>query len=128
LTPFDLINIKKTEGDIYSMAKYNYVVLSNPVAGHEDEYNEWYTKQHLGDVLKVPGFVAAQRFKAQDPENKLPHKYMAIYEIDTNDVEKTLGELAGRAGSPAMPMSPAFDIATVSVTVFEPITGRVVAK
>ena len=55
------------------MTKCNFVILSNPVAGREDEFNEWYTKQHLDDVLKVPGFVAAQRFTAQDPENKLPH-------------------------------------------------------
>ena len=110
------------------MTKCNFVILSNPVAGREDEFNEWYTKQHLDDVLKVPGFVAAQRFKAQDPENKLPHKYMAIYEMDTDDVQKALDELTSRAGTPDMFMSPSLDLDGVLAAVFDPITPRVIAK
>jgi hypothetical protein len=41
------------------MAKHVFVVLTNPVEGKEDTYNDWYTNVHLGDVLKVPGIVAA---------------------------------------------------------------------
>ena len=49
------------------MAKYTFVVLSNPTTpGQEAEYNEWYDKIHIPDVLNVPGFVAAQRFKIAD--------------------------------------------------------------
>jgi hypothetical protein len=36
------------------------IVLSNPVAGCVDEYNDWSGNVHLGEVL-LPGFVAAQR-------------------------------------------------------------------
>ena len=45
------------------MPRYNLIVLTNPVDGREDEYNDWYTNVHLDDVLKVPGVVAAQRFR-----------------------------------------------------------------
>jgi len=45
------------------MAKYTFVVLTNPTSSKEAEYNEWYNKQHIPDVLNVPGFVAAQRFR-----------------------------------------------------------------
>ncbi len=37
------------------MPHYAYVVHSNPVAGREDEYNDWYSNRHLADVVAVPG-------------------------------------------------------------------------
>ena len=41
------------------------VVLSGPVAPErEDTYNDWYTNVHLPDVLAVPGYVRAARYKA----------------------------------------------------------------
>ena len=45
------------------MPKYTFMVLTNPVEGQEDIYNDWYNNRHLADVLKVPVFVSAQRFK-----------------------------------------------------------------
>ena len=45
------------------MPRYNLIVLTNPVDGREDEYNDWYTNVHLDDVLKIPGVVGAQRFR-----------------------------------------------------------------
>src|SRR5438270_12589523 len=41
---------------------YYFLVFSNPVAGHEDEYNKWYDTQHAQDVVAIPGFQTAQRF------------------------------------------------------------------
>jgi hypothetical protein len=40
------------------MGKYTFVVMTNPTAGKEDEFNEWYNKQHIPDVLNVPGLVS----------------------------------------------------------------------
>ncbi len=48
--------------------KHVLVVMSNPAPGKEQEYNDWYTNVHLGDVLKVPGIVSAQRFKLDDKQ------------------------------------------------------------
>jgi hypothetical protein len=110
------------------MAKYTYVVMSNPTPGKEEEYNRWYTDQHLPDVLAVPGFVAAQRFRVDDPNSKLPHRYLALYEIETEDLSKAMADLNGRAGTPAMPLSDALDVNTVSATIFAPITGRVLPR
>ena len=110
------------------MAKYTYVVMSNPVAGKEEEYNRWYTDQHLPDVLAVPGFVAAQRYRVDDANSTLAHRYLALYEMESEDVQKTLAELQGRAGTPLMPLSDALDVNTVSATVFTPITGRVLPR
>ena len=62
------------------MAKLWLVVLTNPVEGREDEYNEWYSDRHLEDVLAVEGFEAAQRFEfvpsGLSPD--APYRYLAV--------------------------------------------------
>lgn len=107
------------------MPPFCFVVLSNPAEDKDAEYNRWYDEQHLGDVLAVPGFIAARRYKIAKPDSKAPQKYLAIYEIETDDLKKTLKELYSRAGTPAMPLSDALDLRSVSATVFEAITPRV---
>ena len=89
------------------MANHQLVVLTNPVVGREDEYNAWYNDQHLQDVLAVPGFVAAQRFKVADRDLKTSHKYLAIYEVETENLAKTMENLNAAAGTPAMMISDA---------------------
>ncbi len=39
-----------------------FIVMSDPVAGKEDEYNHWYEHQHLGDGWATPTPHAAVRF------------------------------------------------------------------
>ena len=100
--------------------RYQFLVISNPVAGREAEYNEWYDRQHVHDVLRVPGFVAAQRFKVSG-ESTLPGRYVAIYEMETDDPAAALAELNARAGQSIMPISDALDIASVSVALLAPV-------
>ncbi|SDZ49114.1 DUF4286 family protein [Herbiconiux ginsengi] len=69
------------------MPKNYYVVHSNPVEGREDEYNDWYTNQHLKDVIAVPGFVSAQRYIASDVNEDAPFRYMALYELEGDATE-----------------------------------------
>ena len=90
------------------MSKHVFVVFSEPTAGQEAEYNTWYDNQHLPDVLKVPGMRSARRFKMRG-EPGSPPKYLALYEIDTPDLEATMAEIGKRSGTAAMPMSPALD-------------------
>jgi hypothetical protein len=105
------------------------VVHSNPVAGKVDEDNKWYTEQLLDDVLKVPGFVAAQRYKfTADTGNPTHFKYLAIYEIEIDDVTKSTDGLNKARDDGSMYISPGIDIASVVATVFTPITERVTKK
>jgi hypothetical protein len=106
------------------MTRYAYVVLTQPVRGQEEEYNRWYTDQHVGDVLRVPGVIAAQRFKIAQPDPAAPAPYLAVYEIESDDVGQTLSQIASRAGTPDMPISPALDFTTVKALVYETITDR----
>ncbi len=45
------------------MPRYIMTVRSNPVAGREAEYNEWYDRYHVPDLLMTPTLIAAQRYR-----------------------------------------------------------------
>jgi len=108
------------------MARRYYVVFSGPVDGREDEYNDWYDNTHLADVLRAAGFEAAQRFElvGTNPPTDASHKYMAIYEIDTDDIDGVNAALARVAGTEAMQLSDAMDLRNVKGMWFAPITER----
>lgn len=46
------------------MGNYTLVVFTNPVEGREDDYNEWYDNQHLGDVIAAAGGDAFEGYAA----------------------------------------------------------------
>lgn len=113
------------------MAKYTFVVLSNPTPGKEAEFNEWYNKQHIPDVLNIPGMVCAQRFRIaadQPGADQKPHRYLALYEIETNDLPGVFKELAARRDTADMVMSDAIDLKGVNACVFTPAAEKVMAK
>jgi hypothetical protein len=111
------------------MAHYVFLVLTNATEGRDDDYNEWYNNRHLPDVLAVDGFVAARRFRVAetDPAQESAHRYMALYEIEADDLAKANQALRNTAGTDAMVISDALDMGNTSATYFEPITDRVVA-
>lgn len=93
------------------MGRHLFVVLTRPTAGMEDEFNDWYTNQHLSDVLKLEDYKTAQRFRfvPQGPEDAPLRPYLAIYETETTDVPATQQRLRDVVGTDAMPFSPAID-------------------
>lgn len=109
------------------MAKYNLIALTNPLEGRDDEFNDWYTNVHLADVLKLPGVTAAQRYRLADTQHRagpLEWAYMAVYEIEIDDISRTLSALRAASGSDAMPLSPSLSPERM-VWIYEPITERV---
>lgn len=88
------------------MQKYLFVVLSNPVEGEEDRYNAFYDDQHVPDVLRVPGIRSSCRYvltQAQRQAQPSPFKYLAIYEIETDDLAGVCAEIGRRSGTDDMP-------------------------
>ena len=107
------------------MAKYVFLVHSQPTEGGEDAYNDWYNNVHLGEVLTIPGFVAAQRFKVQDGSDGL--QYLAIYELETDDPQAALAALGAGIQAGDVKMSDAIDGPSIVSTMFEPIGARMTA-
>lgn len=85
------------------------LVFSNPVEGRDAEFNDWYSQRHLPDVLRVPGYLSAQRFSLQSGEGGPPPswRYLAIYEVDCARYDAALAEVAARSGTDLMPISDA---------------------
>ena len=112
------------------MAKHLLVVFSEAQPGREDEYNAWYQDQHLPDVLKVPGFRAAQRYRLQPAEGQdgAAARYLALYEVETNDIAAAMADLTARSGTPAMMISDALNMPKVELHIAEPFGQRVTAQ
>lgn len=100
------------------MAEYSLLVLSNPVAGREEEYNAWYNDIHLADVVAVPGIVSARRFRSLDESQ---WKYTAIYSLECDDPTQVMEEVLTRWKTDLMPTSEAFDEDTLFMTMIVPI-------
>ena len=76
------------------MARHTFVVFTNPTKGQEDEYNDWYDNTHVPEITAVPGFLSARRYKVHG-EIGAP-AYLAIYEIDADELTAPAAELRAR--------------------------------
>ena len=56
------------------------VVTTDIDAKVEDGYNEWY-EQHIRDVMAVPGWVRARRYRCLDGEPR----YLSMYDISSTE-------------------------------------------
>jgi hypothetical protein len=66
-----------------------------PDSVDEDDFNEWYDA-HLPEILSIPGFVSAQRYRLDpvvvDDEAAVTYRYLAVYEIE-GDPDQLLEEM-----------------------------------
>jgi hypothetical protein len=96
------------------MAKGVMVVESAPIEGREDEYHTWYMGTHIPQILEIPGFVAARRFRlvGSPPAGDGKAGYLAIYDLEADDLNTPIAELGARSAdgrvdrSDALRMSP----------------------
>lgn len=119
-----------TIGQEVCVPKYTFLVLTNAADSQDEAFNAWYDNTHIPDVLRVPGFVAAQRFKLADttPPQAFGHRYLALYELETDDLEGSRQALADAAGTSAMVLDPTLDRPGAVAAYFEELTERAVAR
>jgi len=81
------------------MPKGVLVVQSAPVdPAHEVEFERWYRDEHLPDICAIPGFTGARRFKVVRQRSGAPvAEYLAVYELDSDDLEATVAEMSARS-------------------------------
>lgn len=108
------------------MPRYKFVVMSTPAEGREQEYNDWYQNVHLRDVVAIDGIKSAQRFRLNltVSADQPPLPYLAVYDIETNDIAGTIQELKRRSQTGQMVISDA--MSTVSFAVAYEEFGPVV--
>ncbi len=96
--------------------KFVQVVFSNPVAGKEDEFNQWYDTVHIPELLTVPGMLSATRYALHEAAiyhvqgGVVPdHTYMCIYEIE-GDVDAIMGKIRQAVADGRIHMSDSLDL------------------
>ncbi|MEU6644419.1 hypothetical protein ABZ863_17945 [Saccharomonospora sp. NPDC046836] len=95
------------------------LVFSNARDGRDDEYNEWYNKVHLPDLLTIPGVRSGARYRVHAPDAAVPeHRYLAIYDLD-GDGDAVLKEIATRSGSGQFQLTDSLDSRTVKLAIWE---------
>jgi hypothetical protein len=111
------------------MSKYTLVVLTNAVEGREEEFNAWYDDTHIPDVLRSRGFVSAQRFRIAEtnPPQAFDHRYLALYDVETDDLDQFKRTLSELSGTQAMVISEWLDRSSSAAAYFEVLTDRVIA-
>ena len=84
------------------MPKGVFLALSNATSGDvEDEFNQWYTDVHSQEVLALPGVRSVRRFRlapAQVVPDDDTRRYLALYEVDTDDWDAFAGEFMAAFG------------------------------
>ena len=61
------------------------MVAINVANEKEDDFNAWYTEEHIPALLEVPGVLSARRYKSCEGT----HRYVAIYQLLKPEVTKT---------------------------------------
>lgn len=105
----DSCGVTETGGYEVSGRSYKFIVLTNAVEGRDEAFNAWYSDRHIPDVLDIPGIVSAQRYELADVQrvSAPPYRYLAIYDIETDDLAGVANEIGRRAGTDAMVISDA---------------------
>jgi hypothetical protein len=106
------------------MARHVLLVHTQAHPGREEEFHAWYDGTHVPDVLAVPGFVSARRFRAEPSlRGDLPsHPFLALYEIETDDLPAALTAL--RAATAAMEISTAMVRETAQLFAYSELEPR----
>ena len=91
-----------------------HLVFSRPPAHiSDDEYNRWYDV-HLGEILVVPGFAAARRYRLQTVKGEWTpsaHRYLSAYELEGEPAE-AMAELERKQASGLMHLPDWFPLIT----------------
>lgn len=76
------------------------IAMVNAVDGREDEFNDWYSGEHIPQVLDLPGFVSAKRYEVADtPEASAGFRYATLYEVEGSALEARNQLFTGNLGS-----------------------------
>src|SRR6476660_10142493 len=71
--------LHRGDGNMAQKGRGIFMVYVDIDAQHVQEFNEWYNKEHLPELLSVPGILSAARYEAV----KGGPQYLACYELDS---------------------------------------------
>lgn len=90
--------------------RYILEVSSRALPGREVDYDRWYGDVHVKDVLALPGFESAERFRRLGADGQESGEFVALYRVETDDPAVLLQSLF--AASATMQLTDAIDPAS----------------
>jgi hypothetical protein len=70
------------------------LVSMNVDPDREDEFNDWYNTEHIPHFNRLPGVLAARRFRAIASEGGGDPRYVALYHVENTNIYATPGWVA----------------------------------
>jgi hypothetical protein len=104
------------------MPKVQMHVFANAKDGKDDEFNRWYDKIHLSEVIQLTEAIAASRYQLSDHQaaDAGGFRYLAIYEFEVG-AKEAFGSLI--AATKKMDMGDS--LGDTKIVFFDEITERV---
>ncbi len=82
-----------------SALQSSMIVVTHPTdIGYVDEFNDWYSSNHMIDAAKSPPYRAVTRYKLARLTEGIPLPYLAIYEIEAAYSERLLPDMLHQVG------------------------------
>jgi uncharacterized protein (TIGR02118 family) len=67
-------------------APFLFMVRANVAPEQEDAFNEWYNREHLPDVMRLPGCLRGARYRVLDGlAGDTSYRYLALYEFESEE-------------------------------------------
>jgi hypothetical protein len=95
--------------------RYVYLVMSDPLPGREFDFNDGYQNMHMGDLVQLPGWTGAQRFRLVPdvtPRNTQPlyrRGNLIIWDQEGTDLEKLRSDANAAIAGGKSRLIPGFD-------------------
>ena len=95
--------------------RYVYLVMSDPLPGREFDFNDGYQNMHMGDLVQLPGWTGAQRFRLVPdvmPRNIQPlyrRGNLIIWDQEGTDLAKLRGDANAAIAGGKSRRIPGFD-------------------
>jgi hypothetical protein len=98
------------------MAKSMFIAWASPVDDASDaEFNAWYEGTHVPQVrAAIPAITSVHRYRVADVPGvggAATHRYLAVYEMDTDDVAGAMAALGAASAEGRMDMTATMDVA-----------------
>lgn len=96
-----------------TVARALMLAWSSPASpGQAGEFEDWYDHTHIPQIrAAVPSITAVARYELVDPESPgRSNRYLAVYELDTDDIPAAAAALADSAAGGRMDMTTAMNV------------------
>jgi hypothetical protein len=97
--------------------RYAYLVMADPLPGREFDFNDGYQNTHMGDLVQLPGWTGAQRFRLVPitPRNTQPlyrRGNLIVWDQEGDDLAKLQSESRAAIAGGKSRLIPGFDYST----------------